>query len=517
MSNYQSKHTGQAIDDGIDATAKIPSIEQSVNDLGASKIGEAPNDGKQYARQSGLWAEVKSDGSGGALPVNTKYSVLHNGEFTDLFAKEAKAAEEVVDMYRIDTIPDKVASIDVLWFQGAPVGQDHATWYEQFVGKHIRSVSFYPASAGTFTIAYSLNTLSTSGGIICTIDIAAEDIEKKTKYLFDGTDSRVTLNSEILTDGKVVLPPTPWYIGLGGRANAFKYSNGVTPVCRVYNGSDGNQSTTINVNLDVEVATEDFREVYTVPDIAYLAGQAPSSDTNPVVRELRGKTISFIGDSITTFSGAIPSGYPTFYPAQDVTTVEDTYWHQVVADLGLELLQNNAYSGSQLVYGASGSVIQNERYTLLAKDGKTPDIVVVFIGTNDFSYGQPHGEYTGQTAIPEVATTTAFSNAYGYMLANICTLYPNAEVWSCTLLQRNNKNADTFPEVNDNGNTLMSYNDIIKEVTLNLGCKYIDLYACGINHWNIANYLGDDLHPNKAGMKLMAEKIKGNLISNVSG
>ena len=48
------------------------------------------------------------------------------------------------------------------------------------------------------------------------------------------------------------------------------------------------------------------------------------------------KNVLIIGDSYSTFEGHIPSGYEVFYRAggredNDVSRVEETWWHQVVS------------------------------------------------------------------------------------------------------------------------------------------------------------------------------------------
>ncbi len=49
MSNYQSKHTGQEIDAGIDATAKIPTLENAITNVPENfPIASATTAGKLY-------------------------------------------------------------------------------------------------------------------------------------------------------------------------------------------------------------------------------------------------------------------------------------------------------------------------------------------------------------------------------------------------------------------------------------------------------------------------------------
>jgi lysophospholipase L1-like esterase len=40
------------------------------------------------------------------------------------------------------------------------------------------------------------------------------------------------------------------------------------------------------------------------------------------------------------------------------------------------------------------------------------------------------------------------------------------------------------------------------------GCVFLDIRQCGINPVNISNYMIDNLHPNAAGMELIANYIE---------
>ena len=63
---------------------------------------------------------------------------------------------------------------------------------------------------------------------------------------------------------------------------------------------------------------------------------------------LQGKTVSILGDSISTFEGYIPEGYLAYYPGNDMTLddVNDTWWMKMLQNTGMELLVNGSWSGS---------------------------------------------------------------------------------------------------------------------------------------------------------------------------
>ena len=70
--------------------------------------------------------------------------------------------------------------------------------------------------------------------------------------------------------------------------------------------------------------------------------------------ELAGKTVSILGDSISTFGGVSNNANnnstignnAVYYSGQGGISCADTWWQQVIDVLDLELLVNNSWSGS---------------------------------------------------------------------------------------------------------------------------------------------------------------------------
>ena len=58
-----------------------------------------------------------------------------------------------------------------------------------------------------------------------------------------------------------------------------------------------------------------------------IPGENESSN-NPY-KGLENKTLSILGDSISTFKGTMPEGYASYYPSGDVTKKEDLWWDVV--------------------------------------------------------------------------------------------------------------------------------------------------------------------------------------------
>lgn len=213
-----------------------------------------------------------------------------------------------------------------------------------------------------------------------------------------------------------------------------------------------------------------------------------------------GKTLSILGDSISTFDGYIPEGNVTYYPTGTVTTVSDTWWYKLMTALGMTLNVNNSWSGSRVTTtGGDSSAGCGARSEAL---GTTPDVIIVWMGINDFNNEVALGTYDGTTAIPE--TTTTFREAYGIMLNKILTAYKTSEVWVCTLPQCERNGESDFPEINGNGVALAEFNKAILELANAFGVKVLDHNKCGLTYQNMSVYNPDNLHPNKDGHSLVA-------------
>lgn len=221
---------------------------------------------------------------------------------------------------------------------------------------------------------------------------------------------------------------------------------------------------------------------------------------NPEIGTYANKTLSILGDSISTFSGYIPEGNVTYYPSGTVQDVTDTWWYKLYAALGMTLNVNNSWSGSRVTTTAGET--SAGCMTRCQNLGTNPDVIIVWMGINDFNNEVALGTYDGTTALPE--TTTTFREAYAIMLNKILTAYPRAEVWVCTLPQCERNGESGFPEVNGNGVALLAFNKAILELADAFGVKVLDHNKCGLTYQNMPTYNPDNLHPNKYGHSLVA-------------
>ncbi len=218
-----------------------------------------------------------------------------------------------------------------------------------------------------------------------------------------------------------------------------------------------------------------------------------------------GKYISIVGDSISTFEGYLPNGYPTFYSHRGslitgINSSHDTWWGQVIKRLGAKLLINNSWSGS---YVCKAEDIQIESYgcsdsrtTSLGTNDLSPDHIIIYMGTNDRGAGFP---LTGKNK----SDLSIIENAYYTMLEKIKKSYPSAEIWCCTfpITTCTRDPYFEFP-ITQMGVPMEKYGELIKSVANSHSCHIIDLWDDN----ELCDTI-DGLHPNFNGMNMIANKV----------
>lgn len=221
----------------------------------------------------------------------------------------------------------------------------------------------------------------------------------------------------------------------------------------------------------------------------------------------KSKLFSILGDSVSTLSLHSEPQDAVFYEGENkllsnVYAPIDTWWGQVIEALEGEILVNNSFSGSMVCkhkkcaipsYGCS-----DERVGALSKKGISPDVIMVYMGTNDWGHGvklYPNTEEQNDISI--------FYVAYDEMIKKLRCNYPEAEIWCFTLAISNTKQSKgvDFPYC-FGGVHIEKYCEIIKEVSIKHNCKLIDLYK---NDKHFDTF--DGFHPNKDGMKIIADTV----------
>lgn len=232
---------------------------------------------------------------------------------------------------------------------------------------------------------------------------------------------------------------------------------------------------------------------------------------------LSGKTMSILGDSISTFAGysnnttynsTIGSNavaYPTLWPDTPLA-VEDTWWMQTINQLGMELCVNNSWSGSFTLGSNPTSSGWYSRSTQLHNDhtGVRPDIIAVYMGTNDFyntlqACNPVTDDLFTRVENGSLTTPTTFDEAYALMINKIIREYgAYSDVFCFTVPESGYK---IYDDVN-----IEDFNAVIRAVAEHYGCPVVDLWAdSGINAETAPSVTYDQIHPNATGMDMMSD------------
>lgn len=223
-------------------------------------------------------------------------------------------------------------------------------------------------------------------------------------------------------------------------------------------------------------------------------------------RRYSGKYVSIMGDSISTLTGYVPEGYKVFYRDErseksGVSEMEDTWWGILIQELGAKLLVNNSWSGSRVTKLPDNACLfpsgcSDERTGALHTAYAVPDVILVYLGTNDWIFGARNEASRDMSCDP----MEVFEHAYAAMLRKLKNNYPKSEIWCCTIppsyMQSNP--AFRFPEVY-HGNDVRIYNAQIIKTAGTYACRVLDLYSLQTPYDSI-----DGTHPTRTGMRTLA-------------
>ena len=212
--------------------------------------------------------------------------------------------------------------------------------------------------------------------------------------------------------------------------------------------------------------------------------------------------ISILGDSISTYVGYNPYGYPVYYREDklydnEIESVDDTWWKQVIVGLGGELCINNSYSGSCVSGISESSACSKERCSNL-HDESNPDIILIYMGTNDRGFEVEIG-------MDAPIDKLKFYGAYRTMLRQIKNNYPSSKIVCATLLVGFLKDGQSLAYdrfMRDD----TRYNDAIRLAVKEEECMLADLALAGERYEALVY-----CHPTKAGHSTIASLWMRNL------
>lgn len=237
---------------------------------------------------------------------------------------------------------------------------------------------------------------------------------------------------------------------------------------------------------------------------------APKEDVVEKENELAGKYISFMGDSITTYEGWNNNTYynstigsnAVFYNSTKLASVNDTYWKKTVDELDLKLCVNNSYSGSTTTTLGSAPGCMTRTANLHNDNlGIVPDIIVLYMGTNDLRRGYELGSFNSVSDIYDsasgeyVGNLTTFAHAYATMVHKVKANYPDADIYVCTISHTDVDGSE--------------WAKVITKIADVFNVNLVDFYgATNITDSTLSTYTLDSRHPNKAGMEEMYKCLK---------
>ena len=203
-----------------------------------------------------------------------------------------------------------------------------------------------------------------------------------------------------------------------------------------------------------------------------------------------GKTLSILGDSISTYRGVsndkeanVTIQYnPCFYA--EPFPLAGTYWMRLMKEFDMTLCVNNSWSGGNLSGMDNPDSGVNRSLHLSKNDGTNPDVIIVFMGINDFGRNVP---------------IDVFAHDYAETLTRIKGNYPNVKVCCVNIPDR---------YVGTKARTELFNQAIVSAVEVaGEGFFVADLFGSRLNNdFYYMNTL-DGLHPDEDGARIIYEVI----------
>lgn len=228
----------------------------------------------------------------------------------------------------------------------------------------------------------------------------------------------------------------------------------------------------------------------------------------------KGKTVSILGDSISTFAGYIPEADGTNlahrprYPQDNLLTdVNYTWWMKLINALEAKLGVNDSWAGSTVSnfrdhnekdFGPDAAIASVTRIRNLGANG-TPDLIIFYGGTNDAGKMIEKGSLDSSLALDLSAVKwNSFADAYSQTILRLRYFYPEAQIIAIS------------PSISggyyDNAR-LSEFADLALEICLHYNIKCVDLRHSGLT----VDMLPDTLHPNAEGMECIYRSVLNKL------
>lgn len=410
---------------------------------------------------------------------------------------------------------------------------------ENLVGKSVYAFKMDVHTPGNLTIYH------VKGKTVDTFEI----IDKYTHYV------RAKGLQTIHLPFDIKLKSEDEYIAFGGIHYKSTSSNIVFSECKWLYGvvpnwmKMGHNNGYIHLNFD----TKSYPEVIT--EIGDYSNNTNTLNVELICRgekrsPLEDKYISFTGDSITTFANfittkaGVPAGNTAgdnaaYYPAsgRTVNNVDATWWGILARDNRMQILRNDAWSGSRVSSSTGSSdtkcLCGTERYKFLENGSQgtnitypfgEPEIVVNMIGTNDLSGNVELGEaILYGLSSPTDDDYKKILSAYSLMCQRFASYYNRQGAKVVHFLIPRGTGLNTY--ANGNGDSIPKLALEFEKIAKSWGQYFIPLSY--FSSFNMANYKAltcptsnvlrdfrssyfngsDGLHPNVIGMETVADGV----------
>ena len=183
-------------------------------------------------------------------------------------------------------------------------------------------------------------------------------------------------------------------------------------------------------------------------------------------------TFAVLGNSISTYSGTIPNGYPYYY-SQDRLAQEDMWWSILEFKTNSKMIANSSWSGATVSFrhniDTCSFFYSDARIASLSHNG-VPNVIIVLGGTNDWSNNALVG------SLIDDGNVKTFCGAYMLMVKKLRNSYPQSSIILCSILPRK----QGHDQKNNSGWTIREGNECIRQIANKFDVFFLDMDDCGL-------------------------------------
>ena len=186
---------------------------------------------------------------------------------------------------------------------------------------------------------------------------------------------------------------------------------------------------------------------------------------------------------------------------------DNAYLDAIKSELGIEKINNFAVGSSGLTEHTPNSMMSILRNQMqdFSQISDTPDVILIWHGSNDWYWGSPMGSYDDEST---------YRGAIRFVLDVLRKQYPEALiVWPTPIFRLENPDGSTcvddgFINPNKNGDTLADVTNVLHEASVRFHFPIIDMGALvDIHLYNQEKHTEDRVHPNASGYKKIARAL----------